>query len=154
MSKNIQNLSREYSKFLICKERNNEEKTKFISLSEDAPEDLKALIQNYHLKDHFTWPDDYIYDYFNNAFDTFPEYDEPECYLSEIEADYSNHELLKWMSSDSDRVIRVEDAIKEDGCFNNKWSLMEMIQAAQIKEKQEIAKVVLSFLQSKLEEAE
>ncbi len=145
----IQELATNYCMMFGRKERPNGDKFTCVKDEYDNDETLKQLIRDAH-GDHM--PDDFIYDTIIEALDTIGDTvaDYDLNYLN-MEADVYNSDLLKWLASHSDRVGYCDEILAEYGHGIN-LDLMEIIQHAQQREKEEILHSVIESLETILED--
>ena len=96
-------------------------------------------------------PDDYIYEFIQEALDLFADCtgDEEEA-IYEIEADCYTSDLTKWLNSRNDRVYYLTEALEE---FEIKDGF-QLLAVAQQREKQEVAQAVLQGIKDYLESEE
>ncbi|MCP5468559.1 MAG: hypothetical protein H7A32_04745 [Deltaproteobacteria bacterium] len=114
------------------------------TLQAGAPQELKDLVYAAH--GDFL-PDDFRYETIHSALCAFA-----DCHFDEeldeikVEADIYNHELLKWLSSNLNRIGYCDDAIVEFGLQSN--DLMTLITYGQ---RMEIDEIVASVRESLIE---
>lgn len=113
----------------------------FTLLSIDAPEELKQLVNNIHLKHFDCLPNDWIYEQISNAFGEL-EHDKLEDIT--IESDCYNSGLYKWLA-ETYATTFIEEFAEENGSCND---IYHMIGAGQQLAKQRIYDLVNEFLEA------
>ncbi len=115
--------------------------TKFMCLTDDAPQELKDLVRAIHF-DYFDGclPNDWIYSVISEAFDDLKHDDLRGV---NIEADIYNCDLIKWLENPF-AVGIVDECIQEDGgCIG----IIDRIQAAQYRAKSMIYQAVIDWIE-------
>jgi len=135
----IQKLAEEYCK--MFKEKKKGDGTDYICLKEDAPSELRDLVQNAHGN---SFPDDFIYEQILICLCMIAEAeDEEELEEPSIEADIYNRDLLNWLSSSLTRHNYVDLAVRD---YGHGLSIIDDIMAGQVQEKTDIYFNVLDSL--------
>jgi len=94
-------------------------------------------------------PDDYIYAFIYEVLSSLVECNagEEEDAIHEIEADCYTSELTKWLNSRNDRVYYLDEA-----AANGITDGFQLLAAAQLQEKQEVAWTVLQGIKDRMED--
>lgn len=131
----------DYSKYFITKKRGDND---FIALSDDAPRELKQLIQDIHF-DHFDGclPNDWIYQITMHAFDDYDNYEDKEDFVNQVEADVYYHDLKRWMQEPFS--FQWIDYCLD--CFGAPLDACNMVQGAQLEAKRTIYQAVVNFME-------
>lgn len=97
------------------------------------------------------FPEDWRYEEIQDACARIHDADDADESGYDIEADVYTMDRLRWLASHLDRVDYCDDAMKEFGkeSFD---SVVEIIGAGQIREREEIHQSVLQSLRNRLEE--
>lgn len=126
----------------------------FVKTIDDCPEELTSLI---HAAHGDMLPDDWRYNCIWNALLAFAEYDDPDSVIDDVESDPYHSDLLRWLSSHTDRPYYVnqyvEQYVEEFGKPND-FDLMQLIGFGQWMEKREVYSSVLESLQELVEAME
>jgi hypothetical protein len=138
MTKTIEELAKELSDRLITKTRANTEQTPFVCLKDDSPEWMQDVCRKAHGD---MLPDDWRYEFIEEAALALQNYDDFESAMSAIEPSMYNNALLAWLASNSSRVDYADNAI-DSGARN----IMDAIQWAQCEEKREVYQSVFDSL--------
>ena len=127
---------------------------KFRTLKEDSPEWTHDCCRAAHSTGprtlDFMLPDDYRFQFIEEAADLLRNEDDWEEIQEWPNADIYTSDLTSWLNSRTDRSAYV-DAAKTEGLVSDTADLCEMIQAGQVQEKIEVLHLVREFL---AEEAE
>ena len=130
----------EFCQWFEVKSRDNNET--FVTCNEGRPEELRDLIYSAHGE---YMPDDFIYSCVWNSLELIAQMDEDDDLdelVYQMEADVYNHELLRWVSSNLQRMSAVDEAMQD---YHIK-SFSDLLMQAQIGEKEEIFNSVLASL--------
>lgn len=141
--KSLQDLAGFYEGFFFKKKRDDGEE--FWLVKDDAPEELKTLIQEAH-EDMF--PDDYKYQFIREALTDFSSYEDPDEVIDYIEADPYTTGLTHWLSSNINRVYYLTEAIEQ---FEPKDGF-QALTMAQYEEKREVYSSVQNSLEKNMDE--
>lgn len=128
-----------YASQFEAKTRDNENKTQFIILKDDAPDELRDAVCAVH-DDRL--PDDYIYSWFSEILDTLSGYtidgtndiDENRAEIVDMIVDPYTAGLTAWLASNVNNVYYMDEAQKEYGQAENGFKLLAMAQYMAIDE--------------------
>src|SRR3990167_6138481 len=99
--------------FFVSKSRKKEgDDSEYTSLADDAPEWLRDIVHDAH---ESMLPDDWKHEFISDAFDAIAGGEPGDLDSPELEADIYNHDLLRWLSSNLNRISFVDEAIEEYG---------------------------------------
>lgn len=139
-----------FSRFFVSKER-GASGDEFVQLSDSAPEFFREIIQSAH---GGMAPDDFRYKYIYESAILIGESDEDSLYDPYIEPDIYNFDLLKWVSSNLNRVSYVDEAVNclgpSFGAKGAEFSLMDTIRLGQVEERREVYFLVKSAIEERL----
>jgi len=125
----------------------------FYCLKDGSPQILTDLIYTAHSHGEFL-PDDFIYSQVHFSLSHISDMEEDsdrEEWYYDIEPDCYNHDLLKWVSSNLNRMAEVDEVIEE--CQGQKdLTLSDFLMRAQQREKEQIFLSVLESLTEIIEE--
>lgn len=133
--------------FEVRKRRDDDEKSEFVTLKDNAPEWLSELVHTAHGD---MGPDDHRYEFISQAIDAIAEGSPGDLDGPEIEPDIYNHDLLAWLSSRNDRASYVDEAIEEYGQHSD-MGIMGDIGIGQLREREEVYHSVLQSLRNQVE---
>lgn len=142
--KTVQSVAEEMLKNMEQKERTNGDKF-YCNIKEI--EWQKDIIRKAHGD---SLPDDYIYEFINDALCVLNDCEEgkEEESIYEIEADSYTSDLTAWLHSSNDRVYYLTEVMEEGLSIMDGFQLLS---AAQQKEKQEVAFAVLNGIKEYIE---
>ena len=126
--------------------RTRRDGTKYWAVEEDAPEWVHKLAFAAHAEGKIL-PEDFRYLFIVEALEALVENpEEPEILW---EPDVYTSELLKWLDAyPGYRMGLIDEAVAELG-----WNgLFEALQVGQLKEKEEVLRIVQAFLEKRIEE--
>jgi len=141
MSKNINEVANLLKGKFETKTREDGEEF-IVCNSDGAIKDFIHQVHNGHL------PDDFIYKIINNCIESVADgRTEISGVIEDVSADIYTNDLIKWSSSNLDRILYINDVLSESEIedFN------ELLQHAQSREIEEICYATLSFLESEAE---
>jgi len=144
----VQELAQSYLKHFKRGTRDNGDS--YISLDDDAPEQLTDLVREAHGR---MMPDDYKYQFVQDALQAIADSSEGEEHraIAELEAEHRNSELLAWLGSNLSRSSYVDDeAVGQFG--HSDGGIFGDIQRGMQCELEEVANSVLESLNSILED--
>lgn len=136
----IKQLAHEMSRSFEGRERNNGDK--FRCLKDGHPEWMKDVCFKAHSD---MMPDDYRYEFIEQAVDAIADADSVEDARDGLEADVYTSELTAWLHSRVGRTGYVDDAVEEYGC--DLKSIVDALMIGQLREKQEVFDLVVSALE-------
>lgn len=144
----IQELADMYLNYLETAKK--EDGTSYVRCKENAPVNLKVLIQEAH---DGMLPDDYKYDFVETALQEIAGYDGDEDCIedvaNELEPDVYNSDLIKWFGSHHSRWEYVNEAVELWGHADD---IIEDIKNGQLMEMQEVFYSVLESLRKIIED--
>jgi hypothetical protein len=143
----IQELATEASRWFTRDKRNDGQE--YVHLKDGRPDWLQDLCHEAHGD---MMPDDWRYEFIENAIDALAENDDPDDI--NLEADIYTHDLTTWLGSRADRFAYCEDAVKEYGLDTENFSMLDLLQQGQLMEKREVLDLVRAYLEQRAEEAE
>lgn len=149
MQTTIQTLAREMSLAFESATRPGNGET-FRKLRDTAPEWMTTVCRLAH-DDGAMLPDDWRYVFIETAIDALAEHEDTEEALGRLEPDIYTSDLTAWLHSRDSRVYYLGDALSEYGSFRDGFQLLA---AAQMIEKEEVFRQVVSALQSLLDHQE
>lgn len=144
----VQELAESYLKHFQTGKR--DDGSSYVSLSDDAPEQLTELVRNAHGR---MLPDDYKFQFVQDALQAIADSSEGEEQdaINSMEAEHRNSELLAWLGSNLSRSSYVDDdAIGNYG--HSDGGIFGDIQRGMQCELEEVANSVLESLNSILED--
>lgn len=97
------------------------------------------------------FPDDFKYQYTVDALDYLAEGNDPED--PQFEADPYTSDLIKWLGSHNLRTVYVDDAVKDYG-WSEDAGIEGALASGQVKEKDEIFRMVVDALKERLDDIE
>lgn len=95
------------------------------------------------------FPDDYKYEFIVEALDLLADYGDPDDILNDLQPDVCNHELIDWLGSHGERQGYCDEIMQEG---TNYQTIMDVIMAGQLREKEEVLGLVRQALEDRLEE--
>lgn len=111
-----------------------------IYLKDNAPNWLREAVREAH--DNLL-PDDYIYEWCFDACFVYDDYEgNTQRALDNIEPQTYNYELLEWLSSHTDRVYLVDEALQEFGFTD----LILAIAHSQVSEKTRVYEIIFNAI--------
>jgi len=145
---NIAQLAQKFACQFQTKIRDNEEKSVYLCLADDAAQEVKDLVYIIHENGDIV-PDDYKYQFIVDALHLLKEAEEPEFFAEEdleeleerLEADTSIHQLFSWASSHACRQQYLDNSLELQP--NNFFNLLSY---AQLSEKREVLRLVFNYL--------
>lgn len=148
MSTTIQTLAAEMSRSFTFANRPNGEE--FRKLEDDAPAWMTTVCRKAH-DDANILPDDWRYEFIEQAVDALAEHEDTDDALDALNADVYTHELTGWLHSRTNRVFYLNEVLAEYGTMKDGLLLLS---AAQVDEKHEVFHQVLAALQEELDSRE
>lgn len=143
----LDELAKHASSFIVTKTRPDGES--FITIKKRRPTWLMDMAKTVH--DSGRWlPDDYKYEYMDQALDLLADGVDPED--PQLEADVYTSDLYKWLTSHMERASYVDEAVKELGHSNQ--GVVGDIMMGQVREKEEVFRLVVEVLNERLKEIE
>ena len=139
----VQNLASTYCDWFEKSTRETGEE--FYKLIDGHPPELLTLVRNAHGE---MMPDDWKYRFIYEALTSISESSDPE--EPELEPDPLHYDLLKWLSSRTDRCSYIDEYVEEFGS-PAAFDTMLLIGLGQLREMEEVYWSVLSSLQELVE---
>lgn len=119
----------------------------FCKLKDDAPAWMTAVCRQAH-EDGQWLPDDWRYEFIEQAVDALADHADIEAARASLEADIYTSDLTAWLHSLNRRVYYLGEALSAYGAFTDGFHLLA---AAQMIEKEEVFQQVVMALQDELE---
>jgi len=146
MTKTIQQLAKEVCDSMIY----DEEKEIYHQKVCGDPKWIQDMIHDCHYNGML--PDDYVFEWVYKFCEEISNLNEDEDPLNiEVHSDDYTRDLLKWLSSNLDRIDFMEDAINEYWDTTGKCDFVCFMGIAQEKEMQEVLWTVIDKLQNRLD---
>lgn len=149
----IDELAKYAGSFFVTKTRPPEkpgsEGKPFIALKKRRPTWVVEMAKRVH--DNARWfPDDYKYEYINQALDLLADGMNPE--EPELEANVYTSDLYAWFTSHLERAGYVDEATKKYG--HSDEGIVNDLMMGQVGEKEEVFRLVVDALQERLKDIE